>query len=346
MKAWRFHGVTNGAENNMHIENIPFPSHFHNLPPNSTLIKVHSVALNPVDIKFAETPLVGRFMHALPAIPGLDGVGRVVKTTDPTLNIGQAVTFRKQELQAEGALTEYVVVSREGCAIVPEGVSLLQAATVGTCGVTAYQAIAPFVLEAKKETEQPGLKIFINGGSGGAGVFQIQVAKLLGAQVVTSCSTPNVALCKSLGADEVIDYRQGSVGDALKEMVQREGGSLFDLVVDNVDLPWNLYKAADVYLKESGVYVQIGGEFSLQAVKELMYIKLRPVYVGGGQRTWNFMAMKTSREDAEKVLAWMAEGKVTVPIHSVEEFENVPEAYRMLKTGRARGKIVIRVCEP
>lgn len=302
MKAWRFRDATGGAENHMQLENVPTLQSFATLPPHSTLIKVHLVGLNPVDIKFAEVPYIGRFMHPMPATPGLDGVGWVVKTTDRSMRPGQLVMFRKLEKQAEGALAEYVVLPCEGCTAIPTGVSAVQAATVGTCGVTAYQAIAPHFLRFRAQEKDRSSKIFINGGSGGTGVFQIQVAKALGCYVVTSCSTPNVELCKSLGADEVIDYRLGPVSDALKRAV--DGGSpKFDLVVDNIDLPWYLYKAAGEYMTPNGIYIQIGGDVSLQAIKELMCIKLLPKFLGGGQRPWEFMAMNTSREDSESILA-------------------------------------------
>ncbi|KAM6522874.1 hypothetical protein FALCPG4_012489 [Fusarium falciforme] len=345
MKAWRFHTAVGGAEKHMKLEDVTLPNSFRSLPPQSSLIKVDIVSLNPVDIKFAETPLVGQYLHPMPAIPGLDGVGHVVKTTDSTLHVGQLVMFRLLEKQSEGALAEYVLVPSEGCVPVPSGASPAQAATVGTCGVTACQAIAPFVSKydsLKSEVKEP-FKIFINGGSGGTGTFQIQIAKALGCFVVTSCSTPNVNLCRSLGADEVIDYRLGPVDGALQEMVQNGRSSLFDLVVDNVDLPWHLYKAATRYLKPEGTYVQIGGDVSWQGIKELLYIKLLPTSLGGGSRQWEFLAMKTSREDAGRVLGWMQEGKIRIPVEVEFGFHEVPDAYKSLKAGRTRGKIIVHV---
>ncbi|KAM0420281.1 hypothetical protein ACHAPT_011942 [Fusarium lateritium] len=344
MKAWRFTTAVGGAEKHMKLEDLTLPTSSHSLPPQSSLIKVDVVSLNPVDIKFAETPLVGSYMHPMPAIPGIDGVGRVVKTTDSTLHEGQLVMFRLLENQQEGALAEYVLVPSEGCLPVPDGVSPAQAATAGTCGMTACQAIAPFVLKSnssKHEGDGP-FKVFINGGSGGTGTFQIQIAKALGCYVVTSCSTPNVDLCKSLGADEVIDYRLGPVEEALQEMVQN-GSSQFDLVVDNVDLPWRLYKAAIYYMKPEGTYVQVGGDVSWQGIKELLCIKLLPTSLGGGSRRWEFLAMKTNREDAERVLGWMQQGKIRIPVEDEFGFHEVPSAYTRLKAGRTRGKIIVRV---
>lgn len=342
MKAWRFHKATGGAEKHMRLEHIPLPPSFASLPANSTIVKVLLVSLNQVDIKFAETPFVGRFMHPMPATPGCDGVGRVVKTTDASKHVGQLVAFRMAEKQTEGALAEYVMVPSEGCASVPENVSPTQAATVGTCGVTACQALAQ--LEKSNLPEKPP-RVFVNGGSGGTGTFQIQIAKAMGWYVVTSCSTPNVELCKKLGADEVLDYRKGPVEIALTQMVQRDRTLAFDLVVDNVDLPWRLYKAADEYLKPDGTYVQVGGDISLKSVGELIWINALPAMFGGGKRRWTFMAMKRSREDAERVLAWMAQGKVRAPIDEEFSFDRVPGAYEKLKAGRTKGKIIVRVAD-
>ncbi|KAF7563737.1 hypothetical protein G7046_g426 [Stylonectria norvegica] len=344
MKAWRFHTATGGAENHMVIEDIVVPSLSVSLSPGSSLIKVYLVCLNPVDIKFAETPILGRFMHAMPAIPGLDGVGRIVRTRDPELSAGQLVSFRKQEKQADGALAEYVVVSREGCARVPENVSPSQAATVGTCGVTGYQAIAPFVQELRQRyQDQRDIRVFINGGSGGTGTFQIQVAKALGCYVVASCSTSNLEFCKRLGADEVVDYRQSPVEDTLCRRVQHDASSAFDMVIDNVDLPLRRYQAADRYMNPEGIYIQIGGDFSWQGVGELMSITMLPTFLGGGRRLWKFLAMKTSRRDAEQILDLMSRQKINIPIDEEFTFEDVPKAYKKLKKGRTVGKILIRV---
>lgn len=342
MKAWRFHEASGGVEKHMRLEDIPMPLHSETLVPDSTLIKVLTVCLNPVDIKFAETPYIGHQMHPMPAIPGLDGVGRVIDTADRSLRVGQLVMFRITEKQSKGALAEYVVVPREGCAALPEGVSAAQGATVGTCGVTAVQAIVPYV-EAAIAAGHPQPRVFINGGSGGTGTFQIQVAKAMGCHVVTSCSTPNVELCKSLGADVVVDYNVNPAQRALSEMVQKDEAQMFDLLVDNVDLPWKLYKAAHQYLKPTGTYVQIGGDITWQSIKELAMIKLLPVALGGGRRRWTFLAMHTSREDAETVLAWMAQGKITIPIEDVIAFHDAPAAYRRLKEGRTRGKILVQL---
>jgi NADPH:quinone reductase-like Zn-dependent oxidoreductase len=100
---------------------------------------------------------------------------------------------------------------RQGVVAVPEGVELRDASTLGIAGLTAWQTLAPFVVKGKPaggyEGAAAGSKVFINGGSGGVGTFQIQLAKLLGCHVTVSCSGANAEFCRKLGADEVIDYR-------------------------------------------------------------------------------------------------------------------------------------------
>lgn len=337
MKAWRYHSVTGGVENNLQLDDLPLPDIS---SPNSTLIKVSTVSLNPVDIKFSETPYVGHLLHPYPAIPGCDGVGRVVRTNDSLFKPGQLVAFRKEDNRRDGALAEYVAVPRQGCVAVPQGVSLVEAATVSTCGVTAYQAIVPFLPKDKKV--QP--RVFINGGSGGTGVFQIQIAKILGCHVTTSCSSKNIDLCKGLGADEVIDYREKPVEETLVQKVKSNKADAFDLVVDNIDHPWQRYKASDAYLAPGGRYVQIGAEVDTQNIKEALRILLTPTILGGGKQKWSFMGVKTNSDDAGRVLGWMGDGRITVPVDSEFTFSQVPDAYRRLKEHRARGKIIVH-CE-
>lgn len=342
MRAWRFHSASRGAEKDMRIETIPLPPSSDPLPADSSLVKVLAASLNPVDVKMAEIPLIGGFIHRTPATPAFDGVGRVVKTTDGTRRVGQLVAIRLPNLSSDGVLAEYAVAAREGCMAVPDNVSPVQAATVGTCGLTAYQALATLKLPAGA---QPQPRVLINGGSGGTGTYMIQVAKAMGFHVVTTCSTPNVNLCKRLGADEVIDYKKGPVENALLQMVRNDKSLQFDLVVDNVGRPWPLYKAADEYLKPGSTYVQIGGDVSFAALSQIARINFLPSFLGGGQRKWKFMGRENNRVQGEQLLNWMSEGKIQVPIDHEAPWEEVPRAYHSLKTGRTKGKIVVRVSE-
>lgn len=215
MRAAQWTTTSGGIDKNLRLNPAAaLPRNAHSLPKHSTLVKVAYATPNPVDYKLAETL---PFIFSKPAIPCLDYSGVVVDSTLPHLKTGELV-FGKTEPPAFGALAEYLVVDKEGCVPLPDDVSLKDAACVGVVGLTAYQCLAPYVKE--------GGKVFINGGSGGTGTFGIQIAKALGCQVTTTCSGPNVELCKSLGADAVIDYRSEDPVAALKR-----AGKQYDLVV-------------------------------------------------------------------------------------------------------------------
>jgi alkaline phosphatase D len=183
-----------------------------------------------------------------------------------------------------------------------------------------------------------GDKVFINGGSGGTGTFGIQIAKTLGCHVTTSCSTPNVGLCKSLGADKVIDYKTSDITKILSD-----GGPSYDLVVDNVGKPEDLYSSSHHFLEANGKYVQVGTEVSLGGIVSLISRFVWPGFLGGGKRKFEFVAVKNKAEDFEQLAAWMAEGKVKAVIDQAFAFEDAPKAYEKIRTGRAKGKIVVNV---
>ena len=204
---------------------VPLPKNAASLPADHALVKVAYTSLNPMDFKVAEAPLLGTL--AFKGIPCLDFAGTVVKSKVPHLKEGERVFGQTQPMNF-AACAEYVVVAEKLCMPVPVGVGLEDASTIGIAGLTAYQTIVPFV--------ESGANVFINGGSGGVGNYGIQIAKAVGCSVTTTCSGANVNLCKSLGADEVIDYRTRSVVDTLKR-----SGKQYDLIVDNFFLDAQLY---------------------------------------------------------------------------------------------------------
>jgi NADPH:quinone reductase-like Zn-dependent oxidoreductase len=213
---------------------------------------------------------------------------------------------------------------------VPEGVDPIDASTIGIAGLTAYQTIVPKVKQ--------GDKIFINGGSGGTGAFGIQIAKAVGCHVTTTCSTQNVELCKSLGADEVVDYKKNNVIDALIS-----GGHKFDRVVDNVGSDFDLYWRCDEFTNPNAAYVLIAGAPTLANFAQSIKMKNLPAFLGGGKRKQEGFLAKPNVKDLDHIVTWMKEGKVKAVIDERFPFEEAPKAFERLKTGRARGNIVIDV---
>ncbi|KAK9413466.1 putative Chaperonin 10-like protein [Seiridium unicorne] len=332
-RAWLYSSASGGLEHAIKLSDAPLKP----AGKDQILVKVYSVCLNPVDHKLPELGLLSRTIIPTPAAPCMDFSGTVyfkkcggaAESADSFIE-GETV-FGRVGPQQYGPLGEYVLAKPSELTSLPDGVDLDQASCIGTAALTAYQSIAPHVKE--------GDKVLINGGSGGTGTFGIQIAKILGCHVTTSCSGRNVELCKSLGADEVIDYTKEDVVKILKSK-----GTVFKVAVDNVgSSPPNLYSAADHYLLPEGKFVQVGGGQSLRGMKSTAFRTVLPSFLGGGKRSWQFMVLTNDQDDRAKIGEWMKEGKVKAVIDETFNFEQAPKAFEKLKTGRSRGNIVIRV---
>ncbi|KAF2168170.1 hypothetical protein M409DRAFT_21614 [Zasmidium cellare ATCC 36951] len=328
MKAWQFTSTQGGIEKNLKLNPAaPLPKR----KPDQHLVQVIAAALNPVDYKPAEVPLVTRFFLPKPVTPGLDFVGKIVQPADGSpLKPGQIVFGAAGNGLIGGALAQYAVAGKSGVASLPPRVDPTWGATVNVAGLTAYQSIVPQVKE--------GSNVFINGGSGGTGVFGIQFAKAKGCYVTTTCSTPNVDLCKSLGADEVIDYRTSDVLTALKS-----SGRKYDHVVDNVGHDLKLYWKAHEFTTPSAVYVLVGATISFGFFGELLSAWMRPGILGGGKRKLSQIFAAPSEEQLGQIGKWFESGQVKPVFDAKFKFEDAPTAFERMKTGRAKGKIVVEV---
>lgn len=371
MRAWTYTTVPTTLESALNLsQNAPLPP----LPlaPGTYLIRVHSASLNPVDYKLPELPLVGRLAIPKPATPGLDFSGTIVLSTPTSrLQPGTRVFGKLEPKQQFGTLVEYVVGSNEGTVAVPEGVGMEEASALGVCGLVTYQALSRNV--------RSGMRVLVNGGSGGTGTFAVQIAKALGAEVVVTCSGEsshlenlsfewgwlnkgeggslgcerdelkcmltneigaNAQLCKDLGADQVIDYRTSNVPALLSQNPQK-----FDFILDNVGEPAELYWQAPNFTTPHAKYLQIGSQVSLAFLYDLAFRFVVPTWLGGGQRKFSFAFASTNHEDYKGLSEMVREGKVKPVVDELFGFGEVREAYAKLRTGRARGKIVVRVGE-
>lgn len=338
MQAWQYSNVSNGLEKSIELKQDAIRPSTTNLSKSQILVQVLAMSPNPVDYKLAELGLPVKMFIKKPASPGQDFCGKVAAThpSNDSLKVGQLVFGTIGVGKQYGTLAQFSITDVSNVTALPEGVKVEDAATVGTTGLTAYQCVVPHVQE-KPYTP----KVFINGGSGGTGTFGIQFAKVFGAQVVASCSTPNVELCKSLGADEVIDYKTQDVVETLKKQ-----GQVFDLVVDNVgSSPANLYAESEHFLKPTGKYVQVGGGLSMSDLSVTASRMLKPSFLGGGKRPFQFLGMKPDANQLAVIGGWMKEGKVKAVIDKTLEFQQGNQAYELLKGGRTRGNIVVKVPE-
>ncbi|KAH9879565.1 hypothetical protein IAQ61_001383 [Plenodomus lingam] len=330
MQAWQYNSTTPSLSANLHLN----PSHpTPTIPPTSVLIKTHFAALNPVDYKVPEGPLPLRLLGTN-LIPCADFSGTVVAIGASVTDLapGDAVFGAKVGSFAAGSLAQYVAVPRHMLAKVPAGVNMQSVAGMGIAGLTEYQAIVPNV------DAGAGDKVFINGGSGGTGAVGVQIAKALGCHVTATCSTGNMEFVRGLGADEVLDYTSVDVVNALCAK-----GAVFKLVVDNVGTPPGLYKASDKFLIPGEKFVQVGADLSLGGMRQITSSMVLPRVLGGGRNSFQMLFASPNQQHMEVLAGWMAEGKVKGVTDTLFEWEDVPKAFERLKTGRAKGKVVVRI---
>ncbi|KAF7523853.1 hypothetical protein PCG10_006381 [Penicillium crustosum] len=334
MKAWLYSSTTNGLEKNLYFDaSARAPPAVHG---NNVLVQVLSASLNPADYKVPEMGLVGlvaqKFVIGTPASPGMDFCGRVVVSGDDATEFlpGQLVYGCLSQPGQFGSLGEYLVASASLLAHVPEGVEVDHAACIGIAGQTAYQSLAGYV--------SAGDKVFINGGSGGCGIFAIQIAKEMGCHVTTTCSTKNVEFVRGLGADEVIDY---SVEEDLIATL-RNRGVVFDHIVDHIGYPAPMYRESHHFLAAGKTFVQVGASGVGTFVDRLIW----PSFLGGGKRKYVVFFFKNTREDLVKMGEWVQKGAVKIQLDTAYEFEDAVKAFEKLRSVRARGKIVVHVAKP
>lgn len=295
---------------------------------NEVLVRVHAAAVNPLDWHYMRgTPYIMRTSSGLGAPKdmrmGVDFAGTVeaVGKNVTRFKPGDAVFGGKS-----GALAEYVTV-REDRALVlkPDNVTFEQAAAVPIAAITALQAL-------RDEGQiQPGHRVLINGASGGVGTFAVQIARSFGADVTGVCSTRNLDLVRSIGADHVIDYTREDF---------TQGEQRYDLILDNVgNHSPSQYRRV---LKPNGTLVIVGGQKGDWIGPMTGAIKASLLSPFVSEKLVMILA-ELNQPDLQILSDLMRAGKVTPVIDRRYTLSEVPAAIRYLEEGRARGKVVVSV---
>ena len=313
---------------NLKLENIEKPT------PNDDqlLVRVRAASINPYDWHFIEgTPEIMRLMGVGLRKPkdtqlGVDFAGTVEA-------VGKNVTQFKPGDEVfggrGGAFAEYVCPrATRAVALKPANITFEQAASVNIAGITALQAIRD------KGKVQPGQKILINGASGGVGTFAVQIAKSFGADVTGVCSTRNVDLVRSLGADHVIDYTKEDFA---------KGAERYDVILDNV--PNHSLSECRNILKPKGKYVMIGGGGPndgrwIGPFGRVIHALLVSPFIG---QDMGMMMADANQKDLTVLADLMQSGKMKPVIDRTYKLSEVPAAIAYLEEGHARGKVVITV---
>jgi alcohol dehydrogenase len=308
------------------------------LRDDEVLVQVHATSVNPLDFKIRN----GDFKLFMPARPpfalGHDVAGVVVRVVARVrhFKLGDEVYASPDDFQV-GTFAEYVPVKETSLAIKPKKISMEEAASLPLVALTAWQILV------ERAKVRAGQKVFIQAGSGGVGTIAIQLAKYLGAKVATTTSTANVKWVKSLGADAVVDYKQTDFETVL---------SGYDVVLNSQGSA-TLAKSFNV-LQSGGQVISISGppdaEFAeaqqlawpfKQLMRALSFSARRKAK--SRNASYSFLFMKASGDQLRQIAALVESGAIRPIVDKVFPFASTNEALAYVESGRAKGKVVIKL---
>ncbi|RPJ98029.1 NAD(P)-dependent alcohol dehydrogenase [Priestia endophytica] len=293
---------------------------------NQILVKVHSASLNFGNLVLLKgKPFLARFAFGLMrprySIPGGDIAGKVeaVGKDVKLFQVGDEV-FGDLSGCGWGGFAEYVTVPEYALALKPANISFEEAAATPMAGVTALQGLRD---KGKIKSRQ---KVLIYGASGGVGTFAVQIAKSFGVEVTGVCSTRNLEILHSIGADHIIDYTK-------EDFTKNE--ECYDLILGvNGSNSISAYKRV---LKPNGNFVHVGGSES-QLFQTLV---LGPFISMSGSKKISNLLQRANQKDLNYVRELLDTGKVKPIIDKRYKLNEVTEAFKYFQEGHAQGKVVI-----
>jgi NADPH:quinone reductase-like Zn-dependent oxidoreductase len=315
---------TYGPPDVIELREVAMPT----LTDERVLVRVRASSVNRADwYTLRGRPVVGRaqmgFLKPKSPLLGVDFAG-VVEA------VGKDVTrFRPGDEVfggRDGAFAEYVAAREAATAAKPANVSFEEAATVPIAGLTALQGLRD------KASVQAGQEVLINGASGGVGTFAVQIAKALGARVTGVCSTRNVELVESLGADEVVDYTRADFTRSAKR---------YDVLLD-VAGTRSLRECSRV-LKPDATVVVIGAPMNGGPVGPLGHVAGMWLAGRTSSRSVRFFVAKFLAADLEYLAGLLESGRVTPFVERRCELSEVADALRYQGEGHSRGKVVVTI---
>ena len=321
MKALVYH--EHGSADVLKLEEVEKPAP----KDDEVLIKVRAASINPLDWRLMRgEPKIIRVMARLMAglrtgRPGVDVAGEVeaVGSNVRKFMVGDPVFG-----SCAGALAEYTCTGESKVVLKPDALTFEQAASINVAGLTALQGLRD------KARLQRGETVLINGAAGGVGTFAVQIAKHLGAEVTGVCSTPNLAMVQSIGADHVIDYTK----EDFVRLPQR-----YDVMLDNVGnkSPSESYNV----LNPKGRCIGVGAPHDLSMIGLLAgTITAMRLSMFSDRKVSSFVA-KGSADDLAFIGSLIVSGELTPVIDRVYDLSESADAMRYLETGHARGKVIV-----
>jgi len=301
---------------------------------NQVLVEIYAASVNQIDAKIKS----GEFRMIMPFKPpftiGHDVAGVV---TQVGAKVSQFKIGDEVFASIMGTFAEFIAIKENELALKPKNISMEEAASIPLVGLTAWQVLV------EKGDLKKGQKVFIQAGSGGVGTIAIQLAKHLGAYVATTASAVNKGLVKNLGADLIIDYKTQDFETILKD---------YDLVLNSQDTK-TLEKAITI-LKPNGKAISISGppdvdyanqaglNWLLKNVMRLLSFKIKKLAKKLSVH-YSFLFMQPNGKQLAEITALVEAGIIRPVIDKVFPFAETNEAMSYVETGRAKGKVTIKV---
>lgn len=318
----------------MRLAEMPTPE----IGEYEVLAEIHAASINPIDFKIRDGKVKLLVKYEMPLILGNDFSGIVAKvgTKVTRFKVGDEIYGRPRKSKI-GTFAEYIAIHEDDIALKPKNLSFEEAASIPLVGLTSYQALTD-ILQLQK-----GQKILIHAGAGGVGTFAIQLAKLMGATVATTGSEASTSIVQSLGADKIINYKTEKFEDILTN---------YDAVFDTLGGK-NLEKSFEV-LKNGGKIVSVSGLPNARFAKEYGSGFLKTLLFSAATHKlsalekkhnvqYTFLFMKPSGEQLRIIGNFIEDGKIKPVIDSVFPFNDAQKAMEYAESGRAKGKIILKI---
>lgn len=298
--------------------------------PDEVLVRVVAASLNPRDwLTMRGIYQMKRVVEPFPITLGSDFAGDIVETgfSVKDFEVGDAV-FGMQPLKGKfGAFAQYVKIKASAIAKKPDGISYEDAAAMPCAGFTSYQTLVDIA------KVKPGEHVLIAGASGGVGVYAVQIAKAMGAHVTAVCGPDNGELCRSLGADEIINHREEHFED------RRDA---FDVVYDVIGR--SDPRKSERCMRAGARYITTIPKLATvrMAMRSWLLSKLLP----GRRKTAHLILVKPHPKDLTAMADMIVAGTMKSVIDSRYSLNDIEQAFERSQTWRARGKIIVNVAEP
>jgi len=318
----------------MQLTEMPTPE----MGEYEVLAEIHAASFNPIDFKIRDGKVKLLVKYKMPLILGNDFSGIVAKVGSKVtrFKVGDAIYGRPRKSKI-GTFAEYIAIHENDIALKPKNLSFEEAASIPLVGLTSYQALHD-IMQLKK-----GQKILIQAGAGGVGTFAIQLAKLMGATVATTASEAGTNLVKSLGADEIINNKTEKF-----EEILRDYDAVFDTLGGKI-----LEKSFDI-IKDGGKIVSVSGvpnarfgkEYGSGFIKTLLFSAASHKLTALEKKhnvSYTFLFMKPSGEQLQIIAGFIETGKIKPVIDRVFSFKDAQKAMEYAESGRAKGKIILKV---